>query len=211
MLIAVIGDIAGNFPAFSAVTRHIEDAGIQTKMQTGNIVVGQQWNNEIIEMLQSTGFQCVQGPMDRRVVRFNRKQASLKKKFSETELAAMAHAFETTHSTGLEFLRGLPKTVTLEIDQLSVILCHGTPTNPADILTADTPLMKLQRLRELSSPHVLICGGAPTAFSHMVDGCLVVCPGPVETAPGQAQYTLISTEEKEWEATSQVVAYEGVG
>src|SRR5690606_28849060 len=89
---------------------------------------------EVIAELRRRAVPCVRGEADRQVVRFLRKDASLRRRHEAEDIVALQYAFEALDSGNLEFLRGLPKSNLLTIDGVEVMLCHGTPGNPAEIL-----------------------------------------------------------------------------
>jgi predicted phosphodiesterase len=210
MLIAAIGNIDGNLPALEAVLREIDDAGIQTIVNTGDCVVGHPWPDEVIDLLRGRNIPTVQGKQDRLVARFERKRRSLERDASADEFARIREAHEAARSGNIEFLAALPKQLFLTIDGISVCLCHGTPQNQNDALREKDDIGRFRRLRETANTDVIICGRSHTPFSRIVDNTLFVSPGAVGiSAEGsrQAKYATISTETEPWEALAHSVAY----
>jgi len=207
MILAALGDINGNFAALDAVLGAIGEGGIHTVLCTGNAVAGDSAVNAVVESLRSHDILCVQGEDDRRLVRFSRKQGRPARYLPPEKQAAVARAWEAIRSTHLEFLRCLPRRRRVAIDGIPILLCHGAPSSPSELLSEQTPLVRLQRQREAEPAAIIICGGAPRPFSRMVDGTLFVGPGFVDEAPGRACYTLVSTEEEPWKASVHYVEY----
>lgn len=192
MILAAAGDIAGNLEALRTVLDDAEDRGIHLVLQTGNLFHGGANANGVAELLRASGARCVQGGNDRLLV--PRRRARL----ADTDPDA-ARLLDEAHTTlrpaHIEWVCGLPWKQMVEMDGLRVMLCHGSPAGRNDIITAETPTLKLRRLREMDPVDIVVCGGAPEPFARFVDGTLFVCPGPVagDGAAGAA-YALVSTE-----------------
>ncbi len=206
MIFAAIGSIDGHDDALKSTLKAIEETGILTILHTGNAVVGQQGGNAIMDLLAQFNVTCVQGNLDRLAVRYSRKQSTLERQLDADLLEKLRWSHENLSSQNLEYLRDWRKTRTLELEGLKILLCHGSPGNPREILTADTPHAKLQRQREQSHAHIIVSGGAEDSFSVTVDGTLFVSPGPLVKEDGTFQYALINTDDNPWSATMETVA-----
>ena len=210
MLIAVIGDVHGNLPALEAVLMEIDDAGIQTIVNTGDCVVGHPWPNEVIDMLRARSVATVQGESDRLAARFERKKARIEREIPPDILVRIRETHEATNSGNLEFLAGLPRVSHLTVDGIAVCLCHGTPQGQGDALYENAEIRVYRRLREAANADIIVCGRTHLAFSRIVDNTLFVNPGAVGvSADGRrvAQYATISTEAEPWEAQILSVPY----
>lgn len=206
MIFAAIGNIDGHNRALEAAIDAIVEAGIQTILHTGNAAAGAAGGNEVLALLDARGVICVQGNTDRLVVRFSRKQETMEQKVDGALLPALRFAHEHLTSQNLERLRDWRKSQTVALEEWKGFLCHGSPGNPREILTADTPLSKMQRQREIARCDIIVCGGSPEPFSRFVDGAFFVSPGALVAEDGSVRYTLINTEVKPWTATTQTVA-----
>ena len=206
MIFAAIGNIDGHEVALKSALKAIEEAGILTILHTGNAVVGGQGGNTIMTLLADFGVTCVQGDRDRLAVRYSRKQQSLEKKLDAALLANLRWTHENLSSQNLEVLRDWRKSRVMELEKLDVFLCHGSPGNRREILSAETPLVKLERQREIARADIIVCGGADEPFSTNVEGTLFVSPGSLVAAAGTVQWALIDTEEQPWKASMETVS-----
>lgn len=205
MIFAALGSINGNKNTLEHALNAIAEQGIQMILHTGDAVVGGAEGNEVIALLEKFNVICVQGNLDRMVVRYSRKQETLDRKVDEALLATLRGAHERLSSQNLERLRDWRKTRTFDVEGLAGIVCHGSPGNPREVITADTPVAKLKRQREMSRADIIISGGTDDFFTRHVDGALFVAPGSLVATPGFASYALISTEDSPWDATLEQV------
>lgn len=205
MIFAAIGSINGNRNALESALDAIAETGIQTILHTGDAIMGGDGGNEVIALLEKHGVICVQGNKDRMVVRYSRKQETLDRKVDEALLPALREAHEYLSSQNLERLRDWRKTRQFIVEGLTGIVCHGSPGNPREVITADTPVAKLKRQREITRSDIIVSGGTEDFFTRHVDGALFVAPGSLTAVEGFASYALISTEVTPWNATLERV------
>lgn len=207
VLLAVIGDIEGNFPVLRALLAAIGEAGIETIAHTGNSVGDTEGNREIIRNLKEYNVVWVQGSKDRQTVRIERKAASLQKRMDDAAFSAMRRAHASLSSTDLEILRRLPPQRQLELDGVRVLVCHGAPSGQRVQVDAGTPQTWLQREREIAPVDIIVCGGSAAPFHRWVDGALFVGPGRADCGEGHAAYTVISTEDDPWRVHHHEIRY----
>ncbi|MEK7793250.1 MAG: metallophosphoesterase family protein [Candidatus Hydrogenedentota bacterium] len=210
MIFAAFGGIRGEFFALEAILAAVDAEGIQTLVNTGDCVVGGPMPNEVIELLRSRRVPSVQGQADRQVVRFRRTAGGAKHLPSGAKDDPISRANRALTSTNLEFLRVLPRTIRLEIDEHSIVVCHGTLTSQAVKLGRDTPDDVLRRQREIDPADVIVCGGGDEAHTRMIDGTLFVNTGSVIPGKSQdrrARYVVISTEERPFTAKFRAIEY----
>lgn len=211
MILAAIGDIHGNLPALEAVLGVIDAEGIHTVVNTGDVVVGHGWSNEVIEIIRDRGIPTVQGETDRKALRFMRKREQFRGRLTMEAYKALEECAQTCRSENLEFLRRLPKTLTLEIDGITIAVGHGTLASQARGLTTADPDDTFRRQREMVPADVFVLGRTHEAYARKVDDALFVNPGSVGFGPtgepGTASFAIVSTEAAPWDAELRTVRY----
>lgn len=210
MLVAAFGGISGNLPALECILADVDRAGIHTRLNTGNLIVGFPWPNEVVQLVQSTRMLSVQGELDRLTVRATRKGASLKTRIDPAVLEATAWTHRVTLSRHLEYLGTLPKKKVFTVEGLSVCLCYGTPASHTERLLADDDMQRYRRQREYANVHIVVMGGGCEPFWRMVDDTLFVNPGCAGFWGGEkptACYATINTEGDPWSVQFHHVPY----
>lgn len=211
MLFAAIGDIRGNLPALDRVLLELADEGIQTIVNTGDSVVGGASVKGVLDALEAHGVTSVQGELDRALVRFQRKQASLRKKYSDQDFAALEAAYSACTSGHIEYLRSLPRTALAAVDGIEIAICHGSLTSQRERLEAESSDEIFKRQRELTPARIIVCGHGTDAFVRWVDDALFVHPGSVGFAADcRAHFAIVSTEREPWDAELRQVDYDSV-
>ncbi len=205
-----MGDIHGNLPALEAVLSEIDEAGIQTIVNTGDCVVGGSRPNEVIDLLRARNIVTVQGLMDRYVAGFLRKRQTLHRKVP-ADFEAIAWTHERLRSDNLEFLSELPKMNSITVEGIAIAVCHGAPSSTYGALRETDALNRFRRERERAGAQIVVCGRTHEPFARWVDDTLFVNPGAVgvsSEARPCACYALINTEEAPWHVAFRPVKYQ---
>lgn len=191
MQFAVLGDVCGSVNLLAAALDAVAEEGLQCVVCTGNLAVGDAFDPEVFGALRGAAVRCVQGATDRALIRFGRKGGAD---------AALAHVHARVASADIEWLRALPKRQDLTLDGVSVLVCYGSPSNPAELLEADSVLARFRRQREAFPSDIVVCGGAAAPFARWVDGTLFVSPGPLDAGGNRARWTRVDTSATPWSA-----------
>jgi len=189
VIFAILGGFRGEVCTLRATLEVIDAEGVLTIAQTGDLIGGTDDPNSAVSLAREYDLRCAQGESDRALLRFANKRESLRKKLSEQDFASLAAAHARCSGATLDFIRGLHKTVTIELEGLRILVCHGAPGRASEILSPATPASRLQRIREAESPDIVCCGGHIEPFHRMIDGTLFVGPGRLEQG-----YVLVDTE-----------------
>ena len=159
----------------------------------------------VVGLLSKANVASVQGMMDRHAALFSRRRNALFRKYPE-DLEAIARTHEQLSGDDIEYLLSLPKSRTLSVEGLRIVVCHGTPASQSDALREDDPPHRFQRQRErAAAPDLIVCGQTPAPFVREVDGTLFVNPGSVGIGP-EACYALIDTDAEPWEVRFEPVS-----
>lgn len=209
MIFAAFGNVCGCPRALQAVLESCHHEGIQVFVNTGDSAVGGPEPGAAIGLLQRHRVLSVQGERDRLLVRFLRKEASLRKRLAPAEFDALRAAYAACTSEQLEYLRSLPKSRSLELEGVSIALCHGTPSSQSEFLRAGDPPERFRRQRETVPAEIIVVGHEVEPYQREVDGTLFVNPGSVGNTPDdRAHLALISTEQRPFSAELRAVEFD---
>ena len=194
MLFAVIGGAHGSIAALDAALARVDADGIHSILCSGNMAVGHEYANEVINRLRERRVRCVQGELDRLAVRAMRKADSLRKRLGDEQFDALQRAHDMLTSDNLEFLRALPHRAALSFEGKSVCLCHGTVSSQGAVLRADDSIDHFRRQREAANTDIVMCGSDGEAFSRIVDQTLFINPGRLDTVGCDASFVVANTD-----------------
>ena len=188
MRVAALYDVHGNLPALEAVLADVEGEQVDAIVCGGDVAAGPM-PGESVELLQDVGARFVRGNADR-------------------DLRGWPAAQLT--DAQLEFLRGLPLTITLEVDGLGdVLFCHATPSSDDEIVTRLTPEEEVAAVLEGVVERTILCGHVHVRYDRRVGERRLVNAGsvgmPYEGRPG-AFWALLGPEIELRETTYDVEA-----
>lgn len=196
MLIAVIGGAQGDVRALDSALSRVADLGIHTLLCTGNLAAGGGDGNAVIERLRDRGVICVQGEMDRLVVRALRKADSMRKRLDGDVFEAVMRAHESLTNGNIEFLRALPQRQDLTFEGKAVCLCHGTVSSQSNMLAVEDSVDRFRRQREVANAPVVVCGSDEAAFVKVVDDTLFVNPGALKASAKAISFVVVNTDDE---------------
>lgn len=201
MLMAAIGDIHGNVSALDAALRIIDDLGILTIVNTGDVVVGHPFSREVIDRIQMLKIPSVQGMFDRHVALFRRKGSHMRKNLSPEDVAAIESTHRMLQSADLEYLNALPRRLSMTLENMRIFVCHGTPESQGDELQKGDDERRFLRAREYANAQLIICGKTHQPFSRQVADALFVSPGSLGLGSGSkpmGTFAIIDTDASPW-------------
>ena len=184
MRVAALYDVHGNLPALEAVLAEPEVQGANVIVIGGDFAAGPM-AAETVDRLRGLGARA-------RFLRGNaeRDLAELDSQPDE-ELGArrLAWVRRRLGSARLEFVRGLPAHVSVEVEGLGAALfCHGSPRSDLEILTRETPEERLRDAVAGVEARLVVCGHTHSQFVRDSGGVTVVNAGsvglPYEERPG---------------------------
>jgi len=194
MLILLIADIHGNFPALAAVTENAakECAGrtIDAIVNCGDSTVYAPFATETMDWLRDHRAISILGNTDRGVIKLLRGK-TLKKPRDPDKRRMYEHAASSLDAAGAAMLRALPESATLPLPadsfakagssgrRATLGIYHGSPDDPDEFLFADTPDERFEELAGVHTDAVIACGHSHTPFWKTIGGCHFINPGSV--------------------------------
>jgi putative phosphoesterase len=183
--VAALYDVHGNLPALEAVLAEVEHAGVDLLLFGGDLVSGP-LPRETLERLTSLDARFVRGNADRALAA-GELRGGLNDEWIYGQLSPEQ----------LEFLGGLPQTITVDLDGLGpALFCHATPRRDDEIFTAATPEERLRRVFADVSEPLVVCGHTHMQFDRRVAGVRVVNAGSVGMPYGEtgAEWALLGPD-----------------
>jgi putative phosphoesterase len=124
MLIAFISDIHSNLEALQAVLKKIDEMKIERIYCLGDIVGYGAQPCECIRIIRERRIQSVLGNHDLASVTGNTSF------FNPVAASAVVWTSTRLHLEEMEFLKNLPERLELVLDNLKILLVHGSPKDP---------------------------------------------------------------------------------
>jgi predicted phosphodiesterase len=178
MRVAALYDVEGNLPALEAVLEELEREPPDAIVVGGDMVTGPM-PSETLDCLRSLdGAHFLRGNADRGVVEVKRGERP--PGLSDEVVSALSWTGDLLSDEQIDFLAGLPQTLTLEVDGLGrVCFCHATPRDDNELFTEQTPDDAVSELLAGTTEATVVCGHTHMQFDRRVGGWRVVNAGSV--------------------------------
>jgi putative phosphoesterase len=197
MKIAVLGDVHGNHLALDAVLSSAAREKVDNLLVTGDLVGYYPFVKEVFELLD---------PWDRQVVKGNHEvmlQNALSdltylERITKKYGSSIKIAIETLSETQIDELVNLPKLIELELNDMPISLCHGSPLDVNEYIYPDSDLSKLSWLPDITS-QLIICGHTHYPMLREWNEKKILNPGSVgqsRNGIAKAHWVLFDTEER---------------
>ena len=213
MRIAVLADLHANLPATRAVLDDLLALGCDAIWCVGDLVGRGPYPGEVVDELRRLEVPTVQGNWDE-AVGLGRDQPGVSWADPEVEAAGqMSLAWTIAHTTDEQraWLRQLPATLRVSVEDRSVLLFHGSPLRHNEYLWSDRPSRVFARLASDHGDDLLCFGHTHEAFhrvvgqSHFVAAGSVGCGSPDDS---EARYAVVDVGRPEVSVAIRSVPYD---
>lgn len=158
--ITIFGDIHANLPALEAVFQDIEARGLDNLYCLGDIVGYGPFPNEVIELIRTQGIPTLMGNYDQSVGNDSFKCGCANTGELERLRGELSTEWTNAQTTddNKAFLRALPCHIPVQLDDLKVLLVHGSPHKVNEYLFEDRPVIYFEHIMDAANADVLVCG-----------------------------------------------------
>jgi predicted phosphodiesterase len=178
MRVAALYDVEGNLPALEAVLAEVERERPDAIVVGGDIATGPMPGETLDRLRSLQHAHFLRGNADRTVVEVRRGERP--DGLPDDVVAALAWIAEQLNDEQIDFLRGIPQTVTLDVEGLGdVCFCHATPRDDNELFTELTPDDAVAELLAGTAEATVVCGHTHMQFDRRVGRWRVVNAGSV--------------------------------
>jgi predicted phosphodiesterase len=190
MKVAALYDVHGNLPALEAALAEVDEEGADTILSGGDLLLGPQ-PVECLEALRERRATFIRGNCDRAV--------AVALDGDDPWLDRVEWTAGRLSPEELEFVRGWPEVVSLDIEGLGpVLFCHGSPRSDEEIVTAITPPKRLDPMLDGVLEQTIVGGHTHVQFDRRVGDRRLVNAGsvglPYEGEAGIACWALLGPD-----------------
>jgi putative phosphoesterase len=197
MKVGVLSDIHGNYDSLKAVLESAKKKEVEHLFILGDIVGYYYHPDKILNELSSWSCDFVKGNHEYILDTFMDDPSvrdAIRKKYGS------GHHEASLKLTGeqLSFLKNLPEKKTCYLNNISFLLCHGSPWRNDFYIYPDSDLDTLKMCNSITHDFVLI-GHTHYSFTYKNENSLLVNPGSVGQSRqlgGKASWAIIDTGNK---------------
>lgn len=177
MKFAVIGDIHSNIYALQSVYKDLLIKNADFILATGDLVGYFHYPNEVVDFIRQNKILSIQGNHDRNI---GNSLPVRRNELDNTSLSANASTGYTNMiltDYNREYLKQLPEELKLKIDDLTVLVVHGSPRGISEYLFENSENMV--EVSQSISEDIIICGHTHIPYYKVVNGKHFINAGSV--------------------------------
>ena len=178
MIIAVLGDIHGNYLALKEVLNDIQKEGIGHLLISGDIVGYYYHPDKVFDELARWSYELIQGNHDYMFGRIYRGDQKFGEWYKQKYGNGIEIALEVLNQKTCEFLSELPTKKEINIGGRNILLCHGSPWNPDEYIYPDSPESIVKRCAK-DHFDVIIMGHTHYPMVKHINSTVIINPGSV--------------------------------
>lgn len=194
MKIGIISDIHGNYDALVEVLKKARKENIEHLLILGDIVGYYYHPDKILQLLSKWSFDIVKGNHEK-ILEDLIADPSLNESIRLKYGSGHVEAINKLTNQQLDFLVGLPETKSVEINGISILMCHGSPWSNDYYIYPDCPKDMVLKCDSKQHKFVLI-GHSHYAFAIRNTHSVLLNPGSVgqsRQTGGKASWAIINT------------------
>lgn len=180
--VTIFGDIHANLPALEAVFEDIDRRQLSDLYCLGDLVGYGTFPNEVITLVRERQIPTLMGNYDQGVGNSSDDCGCAYKTDIERQRGELSIAWTNVQTTSENkaYLRDLPTHISLQLDDLKILLVHGSPRKVNEYLFEDRPDDYFERIMDLAAADVLVCGHTHLPYDKVLpSGRRVINAGSV--------------------------------
>lgn len=197
MKIAVISDIHGNYDALCEVLTKAKIENVEHLLILGDIVGYYYHPDKILELLSEWSFDMIKGNHEK-ILENLIDSPSLKESIRLIYGSGHQDAINKLTNQQLKFLKDLPETKTVKIDEVSLLMSHGSPWSNSYYIYPNCENEIILKCDSKEHDFVLI-GHSHYAFAIKNTNSILINPGSVgqsRQTGGKSNWCIINTLNK---------------
>ncbi len=205
MKIAVISDIHGNYDALLEVLTKAKIENVEHLLILGDIVGYYYHPDKILDLLSEWSFDMIKGNHEQ-ILENLINTPSLKETIRLKYGSGHQDALNKLNKKQLTFLKNLPETKSVQIDEVTLLMSHGSPWSNSYYIYPDCAKEIILKCDSKEHDFVLI-GHSHYAFAIKNLNSILINPGSVgqsRQAGGKSSWCLINTVNKCFQLVSTV-------
>lgn len=178
MILLLLSDIHGNFPALSSVYSRENPEQYDHVINCGDSTVYATFPNETLRWLRQHRVISILGNTDLKVLKLLSGKNFKKPKKAEKRIMYTWTA-ENLEEKEAAYLRSLSRSFEFTAAGKKIGVFHGSPESVNEHLFAHTPNSRFRELTKKTGCDIILCGHSHTPFHKKVAGVHFINPGSV--------------------------------
>lgn len=174
MKIGIISDIHADLTNLQKALTLLQQHSVDQIICAGDLVDGGPDGDAVVQLIQAQHIPCVQGNHDREAFA---DQAWLRKINPDPQDPSLRHIY--LHNETVGFLAKLPLLRRLQVDEVNILLAHGTPWSNTTYVFPDARSNQWDELTQEADADIIVLGHTHVPMCRQWHKTWIVNPGSV--------------------------------
>ena len=212
MKIAIISDIHANFQALEAVLEDIKNHNCDKVFCLGDLALAGPEPQKVVDYIQKQDWTIIQGNTDKLISDYSDEVYQNVAKIFPVMANALADDVKILTLEQINYLRNLPPEKELNIENIKILLVHGSPRRNNEDILPNMPLDKIEEIIAETDADLIFCGHTHVPCGYQTNKKqTVVNVGsvgrPMTTEP-KACYCIVNFENGEFTIEHRLINYD---
>lgn len=162
MKIAVMSDIHGNLLALESVLEDAEKERCEKFLFLGDYALAGPEPDDTVNFCMSLfnrdNVEMIQGNTDKMIAEYSEELYSTLSKAAPVMANALREEANNLSKNQIEFLKNLPKKKDIEIDNIKILMVHGSPRKNNEDILPTTSIEEVEEMIKDSKADLILCG-----------------------------------------------------
>lgn len=212
MKIAIISDIHANFQALEAILEDIKNNNCDKVFCLGDLALAGPEPQKVVDYIQKQDWTIIQGNTDKLISDYSDEVYQNVAKIFPVMANALADDVKILTLEQINYLRNLPPQKELNIENIKILLVHGSPRRNNEDILPNMPLDKIEEIIAETDADLIFCGHTHVPCGYQTNKKqTVVNVGsvgrPMTTEP-KACYCIVNFENGEFTIEHRLINYD---
>ncbi len=170
MRVAIVSDIHANWQALEAVLEDMKKQGCQRVLCLGDLAMAGPQPKEVIDFVRcQDNWTVIQGNTDKLIGDYSQETVDKLKSAFPVMANALMDDVNILEEDKKEYLKNLPAQKELEIEDIKVLLVHGSPRRNNEDILPDVPLAQIEEILQGVDADLIFCGHTHVPCGYQTD------------------------------------------
>ncbi len=179
MKLGILSDIHANSIALSEVIKDLKSLNIKQMIFLGDLVINGPSPKEVFNQLKKLKpVIWIKGNTDEWFLEINEQWEP--KSINEIKFYELFHfSKERLYQQDIEFIKKLPFSESIELNNVKVLCVHGSPRNISEAMTSEVHDYEILQMIEGVEEEVILCGHSHVSTNRVIENKMIFNPGSV--------------------------------
>lgn len=205
--VAVISDIHGNIVALNQILKDCKENNVDEYVFTGDLMNDLPFGNEVLDIVKDLTKYVVRGNKEEYLIEYDKKHF----KWDNLQFKNAIFMYNNLKKENLEYVKNLPLKLSLKFEDVSLLLCHGSPIAVEDKIHEEDNDKMIKFTKTLKEDILLFGHTHQSIWYKKVNGKWFINAGCAGVSPynvSKAEYVILDIKANDLKIEKRLVDFD---